>query len=103
MNDYENAAKILFKRSNPNALEFAIQLAERSENIDLVNAITSCYQKYNEVKEETELKTRSELFLSQALNEKLQIKENDENQALSEELQIEENGENLHIKQNNEL
>ena len=92
--DYEKAAKILFKRSDPNTLEFAIQLAKKSENTDLVNAIISRYQKYNEVKEETELKTRSELFLAQALNENLQIKESDEN------LQIKESDENLQIKKN---
>lgn len=69
MHNYEDAAKVLFKKTDLPSLELALQLARKCENKDLQEAISSRFEalKNEEVGagDATTLPTRMELALAE--------------------------------------
>nr|XP_022912790.1 gem-associated protein 5 [Onthophagus taurus] len=69
LGQYEEAAKVLFKRSDIDSLKFAVVLAEKSGNKDLINACITRFNMFNNVNE-TENEQRKEIK-----NEMVEIKD----------------------------
>lgn len=67
MKQYEEAAKLLFKRSNLASAELALELVKNCDNEELYKAIKNQYEELQKVVQENddkELPTRAEIYLT---------------------------------------
>ncbi|XP_074038837.1 gem-associated protein 5 isoform X2 [Leptinotarsa decemlineata] len=63
---YEDAASVLFRRSDLDIIELAVELAEKSDNEELLKAVLMRYESFKNMRRderEAALPTRSELYL----------------------------------------